>query len=240
MPYPQTAGELQKCLCATNWMRDSLIDYARVARPLQDKLDDALASASRRTKRIAAGVAVELTALQRKAFDDVKELLTRSMTLAHPKDGATMCVMSDASDVGWSLLVTQVEHWQPNKEVSVQAHEMLICLSGTFSGSQRNWSIIEKEAYPIVCACDKLSYLLLRPGGFKLYCDHRNLIYVFAPGKEVKKHIRGKLLRWATRLMEYHYEIEHIDGESNRLGRLDLQVGRQPRPSSASKCDAAS
>ena len=64
-------------------------------------------------------------------------------------------------------------------------------------------------------ACDKLSYLLLRPGGFRMYCDHRNLIHVFAPGHEVKKHIRGKLLRWAMKLMEYRYSIEHIDGVRN-------------------------
>ncbi|OWY99161.1 hypothetical protein PHMEG_00029891, partial [Phytophthora megakarya] len=215
MPFPRSAGELQQFLCATNWMRDSLIDYARVARPLQDLLDDAMSRASKRTKRVAASVAIELSAIHREAFDEMKAMLSQSVILAHPKPGAQMCVLTDASDIGWSLLVTQVENWQPKLEVWEQAHEMLICLSGTFTGAQRNWSIIEKEAYPIVCACDKLSYLLLRPDGFKLYCDHRNLIYVFAPGQEVKKHIRGKLLRWSTKLMEYHYEIEHIDGESN-------------------------
>eukprot|EP00644_Phytophthora_capsici_P005411 jgi/Phyca11/96548/e_gw1.1.1876.1 len=35
MPYPSTAGELQQFLCATNWMRESLIDYARQVSPLQ-------------------------------------------------------------------------------------------------------------------------------------------------------------------------------------------------------------
>ncbi|KAE9313243.1 hypothetical protein PF008_g19783 [Phytophthora fragariae] len=126
-----------------------------------------------------------------------------------------MCLLTDASDLGWSVLVTQVVEWQPNKEVHQQQHELLVCLSGSFTGSQCNWSIIGKEAYPIVWACDKLSYLLLRPGGFRLYCDHRNLVYVFAPGQEVKKHIRGQLLRWSTKLMEYRYEVEHIDGDSN-------------------------
>ncbi|OWZ15224.1 LOW QUALITY PROTEIN: hypothetical protein PHMEG_00011171 [Phytophthora megakarya] len=35
------------------------------------------------------------------------------------------------------------------------------------------------------------------------FTGSQNLIYVFAPGKEVKKHLRGKLLRWSTKLMEY-------------------------------------
>ncbi|OWY94590.1 DNA/RNA polymerase, partial [Phytophthora megakarya] len=211
LPYPTNAGELQQFLCATNWMRDSLIDYARKARPLQDALDIALAKASRRTKRIAAGIAVEFSDTERLAYDQMKEMLASSVTLAFPKDEATMCLLTDTYDVGWSVLVSQVIDWQVDKET----HELLICLNGSFTGSQCNWSVIEKEAYPIVCACEKLSYLLLRPGGFRLYCDHRNLIYIFAPGKEVKKHIRGKLLRWSTKLMEYRYEVEHIDGEAN-------------------------
>ncbi|KAE8997590.1 hypothetical protein PR001_g19545 [Phytophthora rubi] len=215
LPYPKTAGELQQFLCATNWMRDSLIDYARVARPLQNLLDAALSRAAKRTKRVASGIAVDLSTPEHIAYDELKNLLSTSMTLAFPKEGSTMCLLTDASDLGWSVLVTQVVEWQPNKEVHQQQHELLVCLSGSFTGSQCNWSIIEKEAYPIVCACDKLSYLLLRPGGFRLYCDHRNLVYVFAPGQEVKKHIRGKLLRWSTKLMEYRYEVEHIDGDSN-------------------------
>ncbi|RAW36593.1 hypothetical protein PC110_g7144 [Phytophthora cactorum] len=145
----------------------------------------------------------------------MKQLLSTSASLAFPKEGATLCLLTDASDAGWSVIISQVAQWQPHKAVHEQQYELLTCLSGTFTGSQCNWSITEKEAYPIVCACDKLSYLLLRPGGLQLYCDHRNLIYVFAPGKEVKKHIRGKLLRWSTKLMEYRYEVEHLDGNSN-------------------------
>ncbi|KAG2778011.1 hypothetical protein JG687_00015030 [Phytophthora cactorum] len=37
----------------------------------------------------------------------------------------------------------------------------------------------------------QLDYLLLRPQAFRMYCDHRNLIHVFAPHDGVKKHVRG-------------------------------------------------
>ncbi|KAE8953119.1 hypothetical protein PR001_g33011, partial [Phytophthora rubi] len=87
--------------------------------------------------------------------------------------------------------------------------------SGTFAGSQLNWTVIEKEAFPITHACDKLDYLLLRPQGFRIFCDHRNLIHVFAPDEHVKKHVKGKLLRWAMKLMNYTYVIEHIAGPQN-------------------------
>ena len=133
------------------------------------------------------------------AFDSVKEVLSRAATLAFPKPDAETCLLTDASDVGWSVIVTQVEQWRKNVPVHDQHHELHICIGGTFTGAQRHWSVIEKEAFPIVTACNKLTYLLLRPKGFRMYCDHRNLIHVFAPAQEVKKHVRGKLLRWAMK-----------------------------------------
>jgi hypothetical protein len=215
LPQPKTAGELQQFLCASNWMRDSLVDYARTVRPLQECLDAAMTTATKKTKRVASGIGIELSEQEQKTFVAVKELLANHVMRAFPREEATMCLLTDASDIGWSVIVTQIIDWKPDVPVAQQQHELLVCLSGTFTGSEQNWSVIEKEAYPIIAACDKLSYLLLRPRGFRLYSDHRNLIYVVAPGVEVKKHIRGKLLRWAMKLSEFKFVIEHIDGESN-------------------------
>eukprot|EP00644_Phytophthora_capsici_P002534 jgi/Phyca11/105382/e_gw1.11.663.1 len=88
MPYPTTAGELQQFLCAANWMRESLVDYARQVEPLQMRLDSALKN-GKRTKRVAAGISVTLTEAERGAYDQVKELLATSATLALPDDAAT-------------------------------------------------------------------------------------------------------------------------------------------------------
>ncbi|GMF25223.1 unnamed protein product [Phytophthora fragariaefolia] len=96
-----------------------------------------------------------------------------------------------------------------------QSHNFLHCMSGTFRGASSNWSVIEKEGYPIVRACSELDYLLIRDKGSKMFTDHRNLSYIFAPGTEIKKHVRGKLLRWSLKLNEFKYEIEHIPGDEN-------------------------
>jgi len=214
IPYPTTAGQLQQFLSAANWMRESLVDYARVVDPLQMRLDAALAG-GKRTKRAAAGIAIELSSTERDAFDATKQLLSTAATLAIPDDSATTCLFTDASDNGWAIIVTQVHGYAPLEPINEQRHELITCMGGTFRGSQLNWTVIEKEAYPIVVACDKLDYLLLRPQGFRLFCDHRNLIHVFAPGEAVKKHVRGKLLRWSLKLMGYRYVIEHIEGPKN-------------------------
>ncbi|OWZ16599.1 hypothetical protein PHMEG_0009583 [Phytophthora megakarya] len=42
MPYPTTAAQLQQFVCVANWMRESIVDYARAVEPLQQRLDNVL------------------------------------------------------------------------------------------------------------------------------------------------------------------------------------------------------
>eukprot|EP00644_Phytophthora_capsici_P019711 jgi/Phyca11/133830/e_gw1.799.4.1 len=214
-PYPSTAGELQQFICSTNWMRTSIIDYGRLVRPLQEKFDSVMAHTSKRTKRVASGILIMLSAAELEAFEKLKDALAVSAIPAFPKAESETILVTDASDVGWSVIVTQVTDWKAQIPIHEQEHELLVCMGGTFTGAQRNWSIIEKEECPIITACDKLSYLMMRPKGFRMYCDHRNLIHVFAPAQEIKNHVRGKLLRWSMKLMEYRFSIEHIEGVKN-------------------------
>jgi hypothetical protein len=96
-----------------------------------------------------------------------------------------------------------------------QSHELLVCRAGLFKGAEQNSSVIEKEAYPVVRAWADLAYLLGRERGFRIYCDHANLIQIFEPRKEVKAHVRGKLQRWALKIVGARYTIEHIKGVDN-------------------------
>ncbi|KAE9170306.1 hypothetical protein PF002_g30125 [Phytophthora fragariae] len=167
IPYPSTAAELQQFVCAVNWMRESLIDFSRQMLPLQQHLDAALTN-TRRTKRAAAGIQIQLDAADKAAFDKVKDMLANAATLDFPDDGATTCLFSDASDSGWAVFVSQVANYNLKVAVTEQQHRLIHCMSGTFSGSQLNWTVLEKEAFPIAIACDKLDYLLLRPQLFQV------------------------------------------------------------------------
>ncbi|ETV86426.1 hypothetical protein H257_01623 [Aphanomyces astaci] len=168
--FDRVAQELQQFVCAVNWLRDSMTEYAQTVDPLQQCLTKALEGKGKK-KRIASSVQLEPTDGEKLAFDAVKSKLRSSVELSHPRDDAMMCLFTDVSDHGWSIV------------------------SGIFAGAQKAWSVIEKEAYPIARACEKLNYMLMRPTGFKMYCDHKNLIHVFAPGEEWKAHTRGKLMR---------------------------------------------
>lgn len=73
-------------------------------------------------------------------------------TLAFPDDYATTCLFIDASDYGCAVIVTQVANHDPSAPITVQQHMLLTCMGGTFAEAQVNWSVIEKEAFPIITA----------------------------------------------------------------------------------------
>ncbi len=72
-----------------------------------------------------------------------------------------------------------------------------------------------KEFYPVANACSTLDYLLMRPDGFTIYCDHRNFVHMIAPAWDVKKHICDKLVRWGLQPQQNRYRLEHVAGETN-------------------------
>jgi hypothetical protein len=58
-----------------------------------------------------------------------------------------------------------------------------------------------------------LDWLSLRPGGFSLFTDHNNLVYVFNPygfNVYIATHTVAELIRWALKISSYSYKIEHV------------------------------
>ncbi|OWZ06815.1 RNA-dependent DNA polymerase [Phytophthora megakarya] len=102
LPLPQTAADLQRFLCACNWIRDSIVDFARVFEPLQSKLNGALENRSR-TKRSASAVNLNWTEEERVSYSRTLQSIANSAKLFYPEDEATICLMTDASDYGYSI-----------------------------------------------------------------------------------------------------------------------------------------
>ncbi|CAI5746325.1 unnamed protein product [Peronospora destructor] len=93
--------------------------------------------------------------------------------------------------------------------------------------------LLKFEEYPIIKACIQLEFLLARSRGFRLFCDHANLIHIFSLGQSVKRHIRGKLQRWALHLVPYRYEIEHLSDERNVFADIVSRWIAPPQPVNA-------
>lgn len=230
MPPPPTAAALQHFLCAANWLRDSIVDYSRIMAPLLKKLEKVMAMRGRRKSQLAA-VDLEWSSTEVDSFNAATDLLATSSTQHFAASTAELCLFTDASNTGWAIVVTQVREWLEGIPVAEQRHELVICRGGLFKGAQLNWSVIEKEAYPVVRACGDLRYLFERERGVHIYCDHANLVHIFSPGHEIKAHLRGKLQRWALQIVGVRYVIEHIKGESNLWADIVSRWGQaNPAP----------
>jgi RNase H-like domain found in reverse transcriptase len=125
---------------------------------------------------------------------------------------------TDASGEFWSCITTHVPPKDLDLPAADQRQEPLAFLSGSFTGAMHRLSIIKKETYAILASCERLDWLLLRPEGFSLFTDHKNLIYVFnlhGSGSSFSSHTAAKLIRWALKLGSYSYNIEHVAGHEN-------------------------
>ena len=88
-----------------------------------------------------------------------------SAQLQHPSQDSTVCVFTDASDVGWAAVATQVREFNLAKSIDQQAYEMIAYIDGVCKGAQCQWSVNDKERCPIVRASIQLECSLSRQRG---------------------------------------------------------------------------
>ena len=239
MQPPTNGAELQQFVCASNWMRQCIPEFTRIIAPLHELLELVYKTANSRTKRRAARISLSSTNwgdMEQQSFDDVKNALLHTCKLAHPDPKKALCLFTDASDAHWSAFLTQIPTNQRSWDIAEQHHQPLSFLSGSFTGSMANWSTPEKESYAIVAACGRLEPFLLRPEGFLLYTDHKNLTFIYNPrtvNTTIPRHLATKIERWAHALSAFNFEINHIPGDSNTWADLMSRWGgpRQPPPS---------
>ncbi|KAJ0408845.1 hypothetical protein P43SY_000741 [Pythium insidiosum] len=216
----------------------SIPDFAALTLDLQMILDVAAKQAGSRKKVKLQRVALQAIGWN-EAHDDairnVKAALLRMVPLAHPRPGDVVCVFTDASRDHWGAAVTQIPPDDACLPLEQQRHRPLAFISGSFKDASSRWPIIEKEAFAIVETCKRLAYLLIRPNGFKVFTDHRNLQYIFDPhsiDSNVTRFQADKLQRWASTLTTFRYEIEHVAGEANVWGDLLSRWGASPQQAS--------
>ncbi|GMF46575.1 unnamed protein product [Phytophthora fragariaefolia] len=201
LPQPAKGQGLKQFVCAFNWMRASLLAFNKLVNPLVKMMERVYDRAGGRKKTQVRAVKLcdvgwgddESTCIER-----CKAALQHALMLAHPDPDKLLSVYCDASDEHWGAAITQIPRDHAARPLSEQEHQPLMMLSGSFSGTAKRWTIVEKEAYAIVETCRRADYLLHRPNGFALFTDHRNLRYIFDPhsvSKSVPKYTADKLHR---------------------------------------------
>lgn len=244
MSKPTKASELQQLHCATNWMRNSIPEYAKVIAPLHTLMEDAYSKAGKRTKQAVRKISLtnEWGAIHDDAFTHIKSQLAASVKLAHPKPDHTMCLFTDASNTHWGAVLTKVPNAQRREELERQHHEPLCFLSGAFKGASANWSVSEKEGFAIVESMCRLDYLIFGHT-VSIYTDHANLVYMYDPfGRNpgISRQTASKLMRWAIKLSAFRFKIESypVKGTSGltclHVGLFNLRKRSKPNALSIS------
>ena len=133
-----------------------------------------------------------------KAFHDIKEGVANAVKLAHVRDEATLCLFTDASDLFFGAILTQIpaEAFDANGDPNDWPHEPLGFISGAFKQAQLRWSVCDKEGYAIKVACEKFTHLLNRERGFVLFTDLRNLTFIFNPRARWPPLLSRKPIVW--------------------------------------------
>ena len=217
----QPTTELQQFVCAANWMRTAIPRFNELIEPLSVILEEVYSMAGRRTRKSVQRISLNHTSWNTehlRSFTAVKEALHQAATLAHPDESKLLCLFTDASDKHWAAVLTQIPEEHKDLPFVDQHHEPLSFLSGSFRKSAASWSTPEKEGFAIVESVTRLDYLLLRPSGFWLFTDHKNLTFIFNPfatHPTMAKHVANKIERWSMKLAAFRYQIVHITGEEN-------------------------
>ena len=206
LPPPKTVKGVRSFLGLANYYRQCVPAYAEIAEPLINL-----------TRK---GVKFDWTDACQRNFVQLKNALTADTVMAHPDPLKPYSLFTDACDTAIGAILTQID--------SKGRHRVIQYISHSLPDVQRRWATIEKEAYAVIYALQKLRPYLLG-ADFIVYTDHKPLKSLFA-----KSMNNTKIQRWAILLAEYGAHIEYIKGKNNvkadALSRLEGSLELPPAP----------
>ena len=196
---PTTKKEIRSFIGSCSYYRKFLPNFSGIAKPLIDL--------TKKNTRFKWGDA------HQKAFDFLKDSLTEIPFLAYPDVRKPFTLFTDASNLCIGACLTQLSDEGEELPIYFISHKL--------SDTQTRWSTIEKEAYAIFYAVNKLHYLLFG-AQFTIKTDHQPLIYLLkAPSNN------RKIQNWMLQLAAYNCKIEHIKGTDNTIADM---LSRAPAP----------
>ena len=129
IPVPENAATLRQFLASANWVRNRIPQFATLVTPLQD------VQKKNYTGGFESFVKKRLDSHSHaKAFNEIKEGVANAVKLAHVRDEATLCLFTDASDLFFGAILTQIpaDVFDANGDPNEWPHEPLAFISGAF------------------------------------------------------------------------------------------------------------
>ena len=157
------------------------------------------------------------------AWEGFKSNMARIIMYSAKNPDWSLHSISDASDTAWGSAIFQVQmserYFALEQMTTVQ---LLAVHSGAFSGSQKRWATVDKEAYGLVQSF-LLNKSLLATGSDEspviIHTDHRNLLFLLkgdnGEGVVASKQCRARLRRLSAELATFRTEFRHTPGVEN-------------------------
>ena len=204
---PEDATKLRSMLGMTNYCARFIPRYSDITAPLRDLTHQ--------------DVPWLWGKEQEEAFVKLKEVLTQKPSLSYFDPEKETVILTDASPVGVSAILTQVGK---NGESTVVAYA-----SRALSPVEQRYPQTDREALGVVWACEHFHmYVYGKP--FRLLTDHKALVQIFGNSK-LKTTVR--LEKYALRLSPYQVKVEYRPGHDNPADYMS----RDPLPDDRSETE---
>ena len=184
---PTDIKGVRSFLGMTGFYRQCMSNYAAVAEPLE--------TLKRKHAHFQWGTP------QQNAFEQLKGLLTSSSVMAAPKINHPYKLYTDACEYAVGAILVQEDEKGVERVIQYISHSL--------STTQRKWATIEKEAFAVVYAINKLRPYLYG-AKFTVFTDHKPLTSLFTKDMQ-----NTKIQRWGVLLAEYGAQIKYRAGKNN-------------------------
>jgi RNase H-like domain found in reverse transcriptase/Reverse transcriptase (RNA-dependent DNA polymerase) len=187
---PRNKKELRKFIGMVNYYRDMWIRRSDILAPL--------ASLTSKT------IKWEWTELHSKAFNLMKNIVSKETLLSYPDFSIPFDVYTDASHTQLGAVICQA-----NKPIAFYSRKL--------NPAQTRYTTTERELLAIVETLKEFRNILLGQV-IRVYTDHKNLTY--------KNFNTERVMRWRLILEEFGPDLNYVKGETNivadALSRLNL------------------
>lgn len=152
----------------------------------------------------------------KRVFQKTKEAFVSNNVLVHFNPKLPLILTTDASSYGAVLS----HRYQDGSEKVIQY------TSQAFSDTQVKYSQIDKEAYAIIFGV-KIFFQFLYGNKFTLVPDHRSLVQIFVPIKNLPIYSAMRMQHYAIFLQRFNYDIRYRRSENHAnadcLSRLPIK-----------------
>jgi hypothetical protein len=186
-PVPKTVRDIRSFIGLAGYYRRHVPNFAKFAQPL--------------TNLTKKNVPFIWTKEQQEAFTELKRVLSTEPLLIYPDFSQPFIVACDASTKALGAILSQV-HDGEEKPVAYCSRQL--------NSAEAKYSVTELELLAFLFATKQFRcYLYGRR--FTVYTDHRALRWLLN-----LQDPSSRLTRWAMKLSEYDYVVEHRPGTKMR------------------------